>query len=369
MAYAHIAKGLGPSGVVLIPPNPARPRRSEDLARTIDNSCNLFITYQWRLRPEARYPYLTARRRIPVMDELQLVSWLQQRAAKSDARPAVALGIGDDMAAIAARAELILVSSDMLLDGVHFDLARHDPSLVGRKAIACSLSDCAAMAVRPIALTVSIALPKSLDRETVEQIFEGMFTLADEFDVPLAGGDTTRWDHPLALDVAVTAVPHDGIDPVTRSGAKPGDTLFVTGKLGGSLAKRHLTFTPRVKEAEAIARRLGGRLHAMIDISDGLSLDLWRVCEASGVGAVLDERLLQAVMSHDAQVASEQDGSPALDHVLSDGEDFELLLAVNGPVDASDIPLFEIGRVTDGGLAIRKGDGSTAPLTPRGFVH
>ena len=303
------------------------------------------------------------------MDELQWVSWLQHRAGKADARPAIALGIGDDMAAIAARAELVLVSSDMLLDGVHFDLARHDPSLVGRKAIACSLSDCAAMAVRPIAFTVSIALPKSLERKTVEQIFEGMFTLADEFDVPLAGGDTTRWDHPLVLDVAITAVPHDGVDPVTRSGAKPGDTLFVTGKLGGSLARRHLTFTPRVKEAEAIARCLGGRLHAMIDISDGLSLDLWRVCEASGVGAVLDERLLQDVVSHDAQVASEQDGNPALGHVLSDGEDFELLLAVNGPVDAPDISLFEIGRVTDGGLTIRKDDGSTAPLKPRGFVH
>ena len=196
-----------------------------------------------------------------------------------------------------------------------------------------------------------------------------MITLADEFGVPLAGGDTTRWEHPLALDVAITAVPHEGIDPVTRSGAKPGDTLFVTGRLGGSLLGRHFSFTPRVKEAEAVARCLGGRLHAMIDISDGLSLDLWRVCEASGVGAALDERLLQSVISHDAEVAVGEDGRTSLDHVLSDGEDFELLMAVDGLVDASNVPLFEIGRVTDGGLTIRKDDGSAEPLTPRGFVH
>jgi len=302
-------------------------------------------------------------------DELQFVDWLSQRQRSSIAEPPVALGIGDDMAMVVTDGGRILVSSDMLLDGVHFDLSRHDAALIGRKAIACSLSDCAAMAVRPLALTVSVALPKELDRGTVERIFEGMFTTAEEFETSIVGGDTTRWAHPLAIDVNVTATPFDGVSPVTRSGARVRDRLYVTGPLGGSLLSRHLEFTPRVREAEKIARSLGDRLHAMIDISDGLSLDLWRVCEASGVGAALDERRLADVISKHAEVAAETDGRTPLEHALSDGEDFELLLAVDGVADVPGVPLFEIGNIVDEGLTLTRIDGSTEPIAPKGFVH
>ena len=192
-------------------------------------------------------------------------------------------------------------------------------------------------------------VPK-LGPKKIQDLFEGMRAIASEFDVPIVGGDTTRWNHPLAIDVAITAVRYEKIKPITRSGARPGDTLWVTGKLGGSLLGHHLSFTPRIHEAYTLANTLGSRLHAMIDLSDGLSLDLWRVCQSSGVGAKLNENLLQAVFSDEAHQLSQQDGKSPLDHALSDGEDFELLLAVDGDVEDSmmqsiEVNLFPVGQV------------------------
>jgi thiamine-monophosphate kinase len=113
---------------------------------------------------------------------------------------------------------------------------------------------------------------------------------------------------------------------------------------------------------------LGRRLHAMIDISDGLALDLWRMCCASGTGAVLDEGRLELVVSDAAKQAA-VDGRTPLDHALSDGEDFELLIAADGEVAGSPVPLFAIGQVTESGLAVRKADGRLDPLEPEGYVH
>ena len=199
-----------------------------------------------------------------------------------------------------------------------------------------------------------------------------MFAIAAEYDLALAGGDTTRWNHPLVIDVAITASPHEGIEPVTRFGAKPGDTLYVTGRLGGSLLGRHLEFTPRVHEARELAQHLGDRLHAMMDISDGLSLDLWRMCQASKVGATLDEGQLEAVISDDARraaVAYGPDGPGPLERALGDGEDFELLLAAIG--DVSDVPVtvYPVGEITPADLRLRCADGRIEPLEPKGFVH
>ena len=286
-----------------------------------------------------------------------------------------------------------LMSSDMLLDGVHFDTKSQPLATIGRKAVACCLSDCAAMAVRPVAITVSIALPKNVSLDQAKELMGGMWAMAGEFETQIVGGDTTRWNHPLAIDVAIFAQPYDGIEPVTRSGAKAGDTLHVTGTLGGSRLAgksnsefrihnsefsmpRHLTFTPRVREARILAERLGSRLHAMIDISDGLSLDLWRVCRASGVGATLSQRELEPVISDDAKKAAEADGRSALEHALSDGEDFELLLAVEagktsllGELIEVPFPVHRIGVVTDGDLLLKDADGRCKSLDPKGYAH
>lgn len=296
--------------------------------------------------------------------ERDLIAWLQTHQRPL---PAVRLGIGDDMAIVETSSSAVLLSSDMLLDGVHFDTRVQSLGDIGRKAIASCLSDCAAMAVRPVAATVSLALPDSMTLEPVKALFGGMFAVANEFELAIAGGDVTRWCHPLAIDVAMVATPYEDIRPISRSGALPGDRLFVTGQLGGSLLGHHLSFVPRVHEAHRLAESLGDRLHAMLDISDGLSLDLWRMCQASGVGALLDEKWLEAVASDDARRVG--DSQSAIDHVLGDGEDFELLLAVAGdPGDAS-VPLFPVGEVTREGLALRHADGHVTPLEPKGYVH
>jgi len=312
--------------------------------------------------------------------ELELIDYLRSRSPIARWPEFLALGIGDDMAALClagmggagrtiSEKDLLLVSSDMLLDGVHFDAQTHSPETIGRKAIACSLSDCAAMAVQPLAATVSLALPVHLSPEAVRELMQGMWRIASEYDLAIVGGDTNRWPQGLAIDVTVLAVPFPGVDPIARRGARLGDVLAVTGKLGGSLLGHHLSFTPRVREAHALAQALGPRLHAMLDISDGLSLDLWRLCEASAVGAELDDAALETVVSDDARRAASIDGRPAMEHALSDGEDFELLVALEPPAGAMPDDLLPIGRVIAQRLWLRRRDGGVEALEPRGYVH
>jgi len=304
------------------------------------------------------------------LDELNFVTWL--RARTNTAAPGV---IGDDMAVVEVAGAIALFSSDMLLDGRHFDTREHPYDAIGRKSVNSCLSDCAAMAVRPVAVTVSLALSTAMSEEQAKSLMDGALEAAGALDVTLAGGDTTRWNAPLAIDVAVVAEPYPEIEPVMRSGARPRDGLYVTGPLGGSRRSRHLSFTPRIREALALARLLAADLHAMIDVTDGLSLDLWRMCDASGAGAALDTALLEDVTSEAARTMSASDGITPLDHVLSDGEDFELLLAVADSGDpaaraeAAGLPLFRVGTVTEQGLTLIDRHGHAAPLQPRGFVH
>src|SRR5262249_2742457 len=201
----------------------------------------------------------------------------------------------------------------------------------------------------------------------------GMRPLAERFRVALAGGDTNAWDGPLVVSVTLigeSAAP----GPVTRSGARPGDVLFVTGPLGGSLLGRHLRPEPRVAEARALHGAV--RLRAMIDISDGLASDLSHILdESGGLGAVLDA---EAIPVHaDAKAQARLDVRAPRDHALNDGEDFELCLAIDaGDAEqvAARLPdgvhLFRIGEVTaEPGLRLRRVGGAEVPITPRGFDH
>lgn len=303
--------------------------------------------------------------------EGEIVRWLTHHAA-GRCNDAVALGVGDDMAILNVDGGTILVTADMLLEGVHFDGRSHSLEDIGRKAIACSLSDCAAMAVRPTASVVSLALPAGWNLDKTKRLYRGLNEMAGAFDCPIIGGDTTGWDQRLAIDVSMLARPYPGLTPVRRSGARPGDTLFVTGALGGSLLGRHLSFTPRVVEARRLSEQLGDALHAMMDISDGLSLDLHRLCSASGVGAVLEETLLRRVVHADAEAAAKSDGRDPLEHALGDGEDFELLVAVDPAfaVDGIDgVALHPIGSVAEAGLCMRTPEGVEHPLAVQGFEH
>ena len=303
--------------------------------------------------------------------ELDFVRWLQKDLR--NLHPWTQLGVGDDMAVIELDGTTVLVTADMLLDGVHFSARDHSLDAIGYKAIACSLSDCAAMAARPLAATVSVALPRQMGLTDAQRLVRAMRDAADRFDCDLVGGDTTRWSHPLAIDVGMIAGTYPGIEPVRRSRAQLGDSLVVTGSLGGSLRGRHLTFCPRVHEARRIAEALGPDLHAMMDISDGLSLDLLRMCEASSCGARLEEGALDAVISDAARQAAADDGRSPLHHALDDGEDFELLAAVaSSPTVTArlaELGLRPIGVVTEADLVLLAPDGTFRPLEPRGYDH
>jgi len=300
--------------------------------------------------------------------EFELIEWLAQRVP---AHPSLRLGIGDDTALLAAAGET-LVTVDMLNDLVDFDLRRDDPRRIGRKSLAVNLSDIAAMAGRPTAAVIALALPRTGGLALARELYEGLLPLAEQFGVALAGGDTNSWDGPLAISVTLLgAVSPRGA--LTRSGARPGDRILATGEFGGSILGRHFDFEPRVIAATALHARYD--LHAGIDVSDGLSLDLHRICLASQCGAVLD--LANIPISQAAVELAKQDGKSALEHALSDGEDFELLLAVP-PEEARRIvaeqavgvKVTDIGEfVTEAGLWSRASDGVRSPLAPKGYQH
>lgn len=274
--------------------------------------------------------------------EFVLIDRVAEAAATGYAR----VGIGDDAAVLPGG---LLIATDTLLEGVHFD-ATATPEQIGHKALAVNLSDIAAMVGTPTAATLALTLPPHWDAAFATRVMDGLLATAVEFGVELVGGDTTRWDGAAALSVTVFG---QADAPVLRSGGRPGDRLFVTGPLGGSLASgRHLTFRPRVAEARAIAAAVP--VTAVMDLSDGLSSDLAHLCIASGCGAVIDAA---AIPRHDGI---------DLAGALSDGEDFELLIAA----DADDID----GAVCVGRLVDRPGqtivtDDGEQPLRPGGWSH
>jgi len=304
--------------------------------------------------------------------EGRLINWIRGRT-RLDPR-AVPLGPGDDMAIVRLAGESeCLVTVDALVEGTHFDLGKATPRQVGYKALAVSLSDAAAMAALPVCAVAWVALPNGRDMAFAKEITRGLADAAERFACPIVGGDVVSGSGPLSVGTALVARA-DGIEPVRRAGAKPGDWLFVTGELGGSVLGRHLSFVPRVAEARILARTV--MLHAMIDLSDGLSTDLGHLCEESRAGAEVEAEAVP--ISADARRLAEADGRPALEHALNDGEDFELLFAV-GPEDGErlvaknpleGVPLSRIGRVTAGReVTLVRADGRREPLEPRGWEH
>jgi thiamine-monophosphate kinase len=202
-----------------------------------------------------------------------------------------------------------------------------------------------------------------------EELHAGMRECADEFGVAIAGGDTNSWDGPLVVSVTLLGE-STARGPVTRGGARPGDWLFVTGPLGGSILGRHLDFTPRVREALALHAAV--ELHAMIDISDGLAADLGHILEESKCGAVLDADAVPVAPA--AVELSRSSRKTPLQHALGDGEDFELLFAVS-PADGErllrqpPVPgLVRVGACVESGLWLER-RGAREPLAPEGWAH
>lgn len=295
-----------------------------------------------------------------------------RRACQGDLPPGARALLGDDMAPLVpTSAGEILWTTDMLMDGVDFRSEQHDWHAIGRKAMAVNLSDCAAMAVEPIAALCAVALCDRLSLHDAERLHAGVREMGLAFDCPLVGGDTNSWPAPTVICVTVAGRVPEGRRPVLRSGARPGDQVFLTGRLGGSLLGRHLTFTPRVREALRIAAEL--RPTAMIDISDGLGVDLWHICDESGCGAQLDADALAASVHPDAERRAVESGRAALEHALYDGEDFELIVVLPPETDAAAagrLGLRRIGCITlRPEVVIRGQGGDVRPLERRGWEH
>jgi thiamine-monophosphate kinase len=306
------------------------------------------------------------------MHEFEFIEWVKHLLDRPAGRKDIPVGIGDDMAVINFRGGKLLLGSDMTIENVHFDFVHARPEQVGHKALGRCLSDCAAMAGLPVAAIISMAKPASVPQDVLKDLYRGLAQLADRFACPIVGGDTSSSPDRLVIDVCLLGKCEQN-EPVLRSGAMAGDYLYVTGLLGGSILGKHLEFEPRIDQARWCAQNLS--LHAMIDISDGLSSDLSHLCRQSHCGAELAVENLEKIISLDARKLACKTGKNPLDHALSDGEDFELLVAIAQSPDtlprlATNVQMFPVGRIINGNdIYLLHSDGRREKFQPQGFVH
>lgn len=288
---------------------------------------------------------------------------IQKLAATLGTHPDLRVGVGDDCAVtrLSGSETDQVFTTDPIVENVHF-LSSDRPERIGNKAAGRVLSDIAAMGAQPQWLLVNVVAPPSQDVGALEKIYAGINALCNRFGAVLIGGDLAQGPC-LELHVFGTGTLPSGT-ALLRSGAQAGDRIVTTGQLGGSIAGRHLDFVPRVEEG--IFLRESGRVHAMMDISDGLATDLRHILHAGGVGAVLDANAVPA--------------NGTLESALYDGEDFELLFTVaeadvaelNAQWNARfDTPLSAIGRITDRAneLCIKHADGTEEILGGKAFEH
>jgi thiamine-monophosphate kinase len=243
-------------------------------------------------------------------DEL-LAEWLPLLGRH---KAGVIAGPGDDCAVVRLRGSrrLLLLKTDCVVEDVHFT-ARARPAQVGWKAMARPLSDFAAMSGVPRFALVTLIVPLETELDWTKHLFRGLARSAAESDVTIVGGETSKTAGPISITVNILGdVESDRC--VFRSGGKPGDVLFVTGRLGGSMRGRHLRFSPRIAEARWLTQRFA--INAMMDLSDGLGADLPRLATASGVGFEINAEALPRHRGCTAEQA------------FCDGEDYELLFAV-----------------------------------------
>jgi thiamine-monophosphate kinase len=269
--------------------------------------------------------------------EFKLIERIR-RGTRTDHR--VRLGIGDDAAVLRPPAgKDLLVTTDMLVEGRHFT-SKTSAYLIGRKAMAVNLSDIAAMGGEPAHAVVSVGLPAGRTGAFATGLYRGLREMAARFGVNIVGGDTNACER-VVVNVALLGEVAQG-RAWTRAGAKVGDHVFVTGALGGSYRSgKHLKFTPRLEEARWLRRH--ARVHAMMDLSDGLASDLRRMAQESKVGFLIGEESVPVAK-----------GARGVKAALGDGEDFELLFTVSARESLALRERFhEIGRVVPSKEGIR----------------
>jgi len=288
--------------------------------------------------------------------ELELIRWIRGRIPRR--RPGVDVDSGDDCAVVRVGRERVLLKTDSVVDGVHFDSRTARPEAIGHKAVARALSDIAAMGGVPTYGVIAMMVPRRAREPWIKRVMAGMDRTAKAHGAAIVGGDLKS--HPGKLAISVALMGRCDGPPFLRSGARPGDAIAVTGPLGGSILGKHLRFTPRLREAARLRRTVD--VHAMIDVSDGLATDLAHLCEESGVGATIDEARIPV-----SAAARRLKGDP-VHHALTDGEDYELLYAF--PARQAS----KVGRVFGTvdrrpGLRLRRRDGRVVPLLVRGWEH
>lgn len=302
-------------------------------------------------------------KKLSQLGEFGLIGLIQKNVhSTSD----VIRGIGDDAAVLSsskARGDFYqLLTTDMMVEDVHFT-KEVKAYLIGHKALACNISDIAAMGGLPTAAVVSLGVPSDLENRFVKEIYRGINHLAKQFNVAIVGGDTVKSEK-MVINIALLGVVKKN-ELVTRAGARSGDMIFVTGPLGRSFeTDKHLSFTPRIAQSQFLVKRF--KPTAMIDISDGLTADLGHILARSNVGACLYEERIPKTKN------------AALPEALSDGEDYELLFTLSKNdaqillrMKQKPFRFYQIGEIVESkkSLALVKKDASKQIISPKGFTH
>jgi thiamine-monophosphate kinase len=309
-----------------------------------------------------------------------------RRIAKRGKNPFVRTAIGDDCAVLRLSTNRrtkndALVTTDFSLEGIHFRRDWHSPESIGHRCLTRGLSDIAAMGGEPIAAFLSLALPCNVPQSWVNRFTRSLLALAAKYGVTLAGGDTAESPAGILADIVVVGIAPEG-QAVLRSGARPGNIIYVTGELGGSAAAvaamqtkakrklnsrqypRHFFPEPRIEAGRFLRERK--LVTAMIDTSDGLSTDLAHICEESQVGAQLQaEAIPRARAGHPARTVD-------LDLALHGGEDYELVFTASQRIPSSlaGVPITPIGRVTRARkIVLIDQHGIHSELKPQGWEH
>jgi thiamine-monophosphate kinase len=304
------------------------------------------------------------------MDEFSFIKWIRSNQKKDKN---IIIGIGDDCASIRINGdEVFLVTTDMLVEGTHFDLKKSTPGEIGGKSIACSISDIAAMGCSAKYAVVSICFPQETKTKFARELYRGIKKMADAFNIKIIGGDIVSGKKTVVVNVTMYGR-NEGLKTISRSGAKVDDVIMVTGALGGSILGKHITFKPRLQEGLLLNKKFN--INSMIDISDGLAADLGHILEESGVGAVLYED--EVPISADAKRLARKTGLSALHHALHDGEDYELLFTLSDKeskklLASRSFParLSKIGHINKSkGIKMLGADGKLKKIKSIGYEH
>jgi thiamine-monophosphate kinase len=308
-----------------------------------------------------------------MLPERQLISQLRRRFG-SGGRD-IALGIGDDCAILPVkRGEELLVTTDFSLEGVHFRREWQSPECIGHRCLARGLSDIAAMGGRPIAAFLSLALPSGISLKWVDKFSIGLQTLARKHQVELAGGDTAQSPGGVLADISVIGSVQKG-KALLRSGARPGDQIYVTGDLGESAAAFQLLSTGKIRKRDVFPNprlavgewlRTHHSASSAIDISDGLSTDLAHICEESGAGARIEAEVIP--IHPKARLLDN-----AIELALHGGEDYELLFTAprsrRVPLHIAGVKITRIGEMVRGRNLQIVRNGKVERLVPLGWEH